>query len=109
MPTSERLAQFSHVIGEIKARYPDFAYVHLVSPRADELEMRAAGEVEDVYVKEMDALRGVWAPKPLIIAGGMDRKLGLEIAEGNEGQLVAYARPFLANVSTLWECARGGA
>ncbi|KZP25023.1 NADH:flavin oxidoreductase/NADH oxidase [Athelia psychrophila] len=97
MPAPERLAQFSHLVEEIKRAHPELAYLHLVSPRANGTESKSEGDVREEHFQEMSALRELWGQKPLIIAGGMDREIGLGIAEKYAPALVAYGRHFLAN------------
>lgn len=99
MPAPERLAQFSHLVEEIKISHPELAYLHLVSPRADGASSKNEADVKEEHIREMSELRRLWGEKPLIIAGGMDRKMGLDITEQNEHVLVAYGRYFVANVS----------
>ena len=42
----------------------------------------------------------LWSPGTVVVAGGFDRASALKVAEETE-QLVAFGRPFLANVSAL--------
>lgn len=100
MPAPERLAQFSHLVEEIKISHPELAYLHLVSPRVDGAATKNEEDVKEEYFQEMTELRQLWGKKPLIIAGGMDRKMGLDITEQDEHVLVAYGRYFVANVSS---------
>ncbi|KAF7970163.1 hypothetical protein HWV62_24870 [Athelia sp. TMB] len=97
MTTPERLIQFSHLVDEIKNRYPEFAYLHLVGPRASGAESKNAEDVKDEHFQELETLRKLWGDQPLIIAGGLNREMGLEIAQRNSHALVAYGRYFIAN------------
>ena len=45
-----------------------------------------------------DFVRKIWAPRPIISTGGYDRKLAMEVAD-NQGDLIAFGRSFIANVS----------
>ena len=44
-----------------------------------------------------DFIREIWAPRPLISAGGHTRESALAFAE--RGDLVAFGRMFISNVS----------
>lgn len=89
--------QFAHLISSIRDLYPGFAYLHVLEPRVDGWTDRET--ISTIQVKERDALHAIWAPKPLISAGGYDRELGLDVAQ-KTGQLVAYGRLFISNVSS---------
>lgn len=80
MPAPERLAQFSYLVREIKRLYPNFAYLHLIGPRANGPESRNEEDMQEVHFRELDALREIWGDHPLITAGGLNRDIGLEIA-----------------------------
>ena len=101
MTAPERLAQFSHLVGEIKKLYPEFAYLHIVGPRASGAESKNAEDVKDEHFQELETLRKLWGDQPLITAGGLNREMGLEIVQKNNHALVAYGRYFIANVSRL--------
>lgn len=99
MAAPERLAQFSYLATNIKRLHPEIAYLHLISPRAHGDQTKDKGEIKEEHFQELATLRELWGDKPLITAGGIDRELGLEIAEKNDYSLVAYGRSFIANVS----------
>jgi NADPH2 dehydrogenase len=87
---------YGHLVTELRNRYPDMAYLHAVEPRAD-------GDGTSVTMKEHhsnDFLREIWGDKPFISAGGYTRASGIAAAE-EKGDLIAYARPYIANVSFL--------
>lgn len=91
--------QYTHLISTIRDLYPDFAYLHVVEPRVDGSAERTVRETVPVnQLEQRDTLHALWAPKPLISAGGYDRELGLDAAQ-KAGQLVAYGRLFISNVS----------
>ncbi|KZP27658.1 FMN-linked oxidoreductase [Athelia psychrophila] len=94
MGMSNPVPQFTHLISTIRDLYPDFAYLHVLEPRVDGGTDRETVSVEQL--KERDALHALWAPKPLISAGGYDREMGLDVAQ-KTGQLVAYGRLFISN------------
>lgn len=68
----------------------------MVEPRVDGGIDRST--VSGDQLKERDVLHALWAPKPLISTGGYDRETGLDAAQ-KKGQLVAYGRLFISNVS----------
>ncbi|KAJ7701962.1 hypothetical protein B0H17DRAFT_923905 [Mycena rosella] len=93
MGMADPLPTFSHVIRELAARHPALAYLHLVEPRVAGNATRAAATVA---AHESNApLRALWAPRPLIRAGGFSRAGALAAAES--GALVAFGRLFISN------------
>lgn len=91
MGMSDPLPTFSYVISELAARYPSFAYLHLVEPRVSGNSSREAAAHES-----NDALRALWAPRPFVRAGGFTRKSAFEAAES--GDLIAFGRLYISNV-----------
>ncbi|KAF7342486.1 FMN-linked oxidoreductase [Mycena venus] len=85
-----RSPTFSYVISELAARYPGFAYLHLIEPRVSGNSSREAAAHES-----NDALRALWAPRPCVRAGGFTRKSALGAAES--GDLVAFGRLYISN------------
>ncbi|KAJ7645906.1 hypothetical protein DFH06DRAFT_1270870 [Mycena polygramma] len=80
---------FAHLVTQLRGRYPDLAYLHVVEPRAD----------DPVGIKEghsNDFVREIWGKKPFISAGGYTRETAIDVAE-EKGDLVAFARPYIAN------------
>lgn len=51
----------------------------------------------NLLVQSNDFIREIWAPRPLITAGGYTRDLALEVAE-TKGDLIGFGRPFIPNV-----------
>jgi NADPH2 dehydrogenase len=87
---------YGYLITELRNRYPDMAYLHAVEPRAD-------GDGTSTTMKEYhsnDFLREIWGDRPFISAGGYTRASGIATAE-KKGDLIAYARPYISNVSFL--------
>ncbi|PBK70133.1 FMN-linked oxidoreductase [Armillaria solidipes] len=84
---------FSYLAGEIKQRYPNFAYLHAVEPRVAGTTFRDENDIRQQ--EENDFLREVWAPKPFISAGH-SRETAIEAADG-KGDLVAFGRQFISN------------
>ncbi|KAJ6541576.1 FMN-linked oxidoreductase [Mycena capillaripes] len=83
---------YAYLVKQLRDRYPDLAYFHVVEPRVDgseTLETIKAGHSNDF-------IREIWGKKPLISAGGYTRETALAVAE-EKGDLVAFARPYIAN------------
>jgi NADPH2 dehydrogenase len=85
---------YAHLVTELRDRYPDLAYLHVVEPRVD------GSETLDVVKQghSNDFVREIWGKKPLISAGGYTRETAIAAAE-EKGDLVAFARGYIANVS----------
>ncbi|KAJ6541621.1 hypothetical protein B0H19DRAFT_958591 [Mycena capillaripes] len=82
---------YAHLVTELRERYPDLAYLHVVEPRADGGE---TVEVKDGYSN--DFIRDIWGDRRLISAGGYTRETAIAVAE-EKGDLIAFARPYVAN------------
>ncbi|KAJ6479268.1 hypothetical protein C8R47DRAFT_983523 [Mycena vitilis] len=92
MQIDDPLPTYTHLVTELRARYPDLAYLHAVEPRAD-------GDGTSSTMKahhSNDFLREIWGDRPFITAGGYTRKSALVAAE-EKGDLIAFARPYIAN------------
>jgi 2,4-dienoyl-CoA reductase-like NADH-dependent reductase (Old Yellow Enzyme family) len=85
---------YAHLVTEIRDRYPDFAYLHVVEPRVD--GSQTVEVIKDGYSN--DFIRDIWGDRRLISAGGYTRDTAIAAAEG-KGDLIAFARPYIANVS----------
>lgn len=94
MGMQQPIPQFSHVVSELKARFPELAYLHVVEPRRD---------FADHLQGSNDVFRAIWEPKVLITSSGYNRDLAIKVADKAYAQgsteLVAFGRHFLANVS----------
>jgi NADPH2 dehydrogenase len=88
-------AQFGHFVTSLKAQHPNLAFLHLVEPRF----VGVFAEVKESDVTN-DYVREIWAPKPLISSGGFTLESAKERAE-KTGDLVAFGRYFISNVSSL--------
>ena len=96
MRMEDPIPQYTYFVKELKARHPDFAYIHLVEPRVVGTETR---DEKDMDAREQnDFLRKIWAPLPYVSAGAYTRELALKSAE-EKGELIAVGRYFLSNVS----------
>jgi hypothetical protein len=89
---------FSHLISTLLGAHPELAYIHAVDARID------GGHDRTDYIppnESNDFIRDIIRQKgkgtKLISAGGYTRELGIEVADA-KGDLIGYARPFLANV-----------
>ncbi|KAJ7078061.1 hypothetical protein C8R44DRAFT_97613 [Mycena epipterygia] len=78
---------YAYVVTEIRDRHPDLAYIHVVEPPPD-----------DDATASNDFIRKIWGERALISAGGYsdDRESGFRVAE-EKGDIIAYARAFIAN------------
>ena len=102
MRMKDPLPTFSHLVSEIKKRWSDLAYIHVIEPRQNELITELQPGVVDVDISgSNDRLREIWAPRPYISCGGYDRASGITTAE-EKGDIIAYGRPFIANVSLTY-------
>ncbi|KAJ7603623.1 NADH:flavin oxidoreductase/NADH oxidase [Mycena polygramma] len=82
---------YAHLATQLRERYPDLAYLHVVEPRVDGGE---TVEIKEGYSN--DFIRDIWGDRRLISAGGYTRETA--IATANEkGDLIAFARPYVAN------------
>ncbi|KAJ7869138.1 hypothetical protein B0H14DRAFT_3440840 [Mycena olivaceomarginata] len=69
-----------------------FAYLHVVEPRVDGSE--TLDVIKDGYSN--DFIRDIWGNRRLISAGGYTRETAVAAAE-EKGDLIAFARPYIAN------------
>ncbi|KAH8103315.1 NADH:flavin oxidoreductase/NADH oxidase [Cristinia sonorae] len=82
--------QFSYIVENIKKDHPEFAYIHVVEPRVSGNQDRNPTDEES-----NDFIRDIWAPRPLLSAGGYNREIGLKMAE--KGDIAVYGRYFISN------------
>ncbi|KAL1700032.1 hypothetical protein EV121DRAFT_215008 [Schizophyllum commune] len=94
MRMKDPIPQFTHFANKIKARHPDFAYLHLVEPRVQGNMTREAADIE--AHESNDFLRELWAPKPFISAGAYTREVAIKTAE-EKGDIIAVGRYFISN------------
>ena len=86
---------FTHLV----SRLPNLAYLHVIEPRIAGSAEYTGPNSHDTTVESNDFLRKIWAPKPMISAGGFNRETGIDTAE-RTGNLIAYGRLFISNVSS---------
>ncbi|KAG7441249.1 FMN-linked oxidoreductase [Guyanagaster necrorhizus] len=94
MRMEDPVPTFSHLVTSVKELYPDFAWIHVVEARVDGFTDRSPEDIKDVETN--DFIRKIWAPKPLISAGGYTRESGIETAD-EKGDLIAYGRWYISN------------
>ncbi len=88
---------FSYLVTQIRERFPDLSYIHVVEPRVADMDIRKDSDLSED--EEIDFLRKIWAPRPFVVAGGYTRELALKGAE--KGDIIASGRLFLSNVGGL--------
>ncbi|VDB93773.1 unnamed protein product [Peniophora sp. CBMAI 1063] len=83
---------FGAVVEYAAKHHPNLAYIHAVEARADGFDIvpERAGENNDF-------IRDIWAPRPLILAGGITRELALKITERDKNVLVGMGRHYISN------------
>ncbi|KAH9945558.1 hypothetical protein B0H21DRAFT_823022 [Amylocystis lapponica] len=91
MRMDDPIPTFSHFVTRLAELHPDLAYLHVVDPRVTGYEDHAVSEQDS-----NDFIRKIWAPRPLISAGGFTREKALTSAE-ETGDLIAFGRHYIAN------------
>ena len=92
---------FSHLFSTILMDHPELAYVHAVEPRADGDHSRTTPiSVHENNDFIRDIVREKGRGTKFISAGGYTRETAIEDAD-KKGDLIAFGRPFLANVGAL--------
>ncbi|KAF8906670.1 NADH:flavin oxidoreductase/NADH oxidase [Mucidula mucida] len=84
---------YTYLVTQIKERFPNLAYIHVVEPRISGIFDR------ETFPEEWsnDFIREIWSPRPLITAGGYGRETAMEAADKTPGNLIAFGRHFIAN------------
>jgi NADPH2 dehydrogenase len=90
MKLKDPVPQSTYIVEQLKDRFPNLAYLHLIEPIA-------SGD-PDFADKSNDFIREIWKPRPLITAGKYVRDTAIKMAE-TEHELVAFGQAFIANVS----------
>ncbi|KAJ7439985.1 NADH:flavin oxidoreductase/NADH oxidase [Mycena latifolia] len=82
---------FAHLVTQLRERYPELAYLHVVEPRVDGIETL------DVIKEDFsnDFIRDIWGDCRLISAGGYTRETAIAVAE-EKGDLIAFSRRYIA-------------
>jgi NADPH2 dehydrogenase len=94
MGMKDPLPTFAAIIERIRDTHPKFAYIHVI----EDIERIEAEPNGDNSVNPSDVLRKIWGDRPYIAAGGFDRGSAISAVE-KHGGLIAFGRPFIANVS----------
>ncbi|KAF7340939.1 putative inactive dehydrogenase EasA [Mycena sanguinolenta] len=82
---------YTSLITELRDRFPDLAYLHVVEPRVDG---SYTVDIKDGYSN--DFIRKIWGERRLISAGGYTRESAIAAAD-ERGDLVAFGRGYIAN------------
>ncbi|KAL1690563.1 hypothetical protein GGG16DRAFT_55289 [Schizophyllum commune] len=94
MRMDDPIPQFAYFVEQLKARHPDFAYIHVVEPR---VHGTVTIDEKDIEAREQnDFLREIWGARPYISAGAYTRELALKGAE-EKGDLIAFGRHYISN------------
>ena len=88
---ADPIPQYTHFVSELKAAYPNLAYLHLVEPEA-------AGLAKNIP-ESNEFIREIWAPKPLITAGGYTRETALARTQQDANELIAFGKFYISNMS----------
>ncbi|KAK0460570.1 uncharacterized protein EV420DRAFT_1671111 [Desarmillaria tabescens] len=88
MGMQDPVPTFSYFVSEIKKKHPDLAYLHVVEPRIAVDKLNAS--------ESNDFIRRIWAPKPLISAGGYTRESAMETAD-KKGNIIAFGWYLISN------------
>ena len=89
----EPIPQFEHFMLSLVKSHPNLAYVHFIEATIKGNTDTEAGEGET-----NDRFRKIWGSRPFISCGGYNRETAIELADAT-GDMVAFGRPFIANVS----------
>ncbi|KAH8993696.1 putative NADPH2 dehydrogenase chain OYE2 [Lactarius akahatsu] len=95
MGMKDPLPTFSTFIERIRDAHSNFAYIHVVEPRADGVNDDEAITDEN-RAQSNEVLRKIWGDRPYIAAGGMDGAAATDMVE-KHGGLVAFGRHFISN------------
>ncbi|KAH8929109.1 FMN-linked oxidoreductase [Atractiella rhizophila] len=90
---------FPHLVSYLKQNHPKLAYLHLVTPRIDGDKDKSKDPTPGHHSDLME-LRKIWAPSPLILAGGyLPHTAAEELKDRNDGEniLIAMGRYFISN------------
>jgi NADPH2 dehydrogenase len=93
MKMKNPVPQFEHIMTSLVKSHPNLAYAHFIEPDISGNTTVAAGEGET-----NDPFRKIWGSRPFISCGNHTRESAIEAAD-QKGDIVAFGRPFMANVS----------
>ncbi|KAJ7343044.1 hypothetical protein DFH08DRAFT_237996 [Mycena albidolilacea] len=95
MGMTDPIPTFSYIISQLAAHHPTLAYIHLVEPRISGNTTCDANQMKNH--ESNDVLCALWAPRPVVRAGGYSREGAIKAAEGREKTLVAFGRFYISN------------
>jgi len=90
MKMSDPIPQYTHFITSLSVSHPNLAYLHVVEPQS------RRGLADTTMNESNDFIRHIWAPRPLIVAGGFTRESALTRSD-ESGDLIAFGKPFISN------------
>ncbi|KAI0696527.1 putative NADPH2 dehydrogenase chain OYE2 [Cytidiella melzeri] len=92
MRMKDPVPTFTYLVQQLVNNHPNLSYIHVIEPRV------TGDSDQEVNNRESnDFIRKIWAPRPLISAGGFHRELALKTSEKHDNELIAFGRHFLAN------------
>ena len=92
MDSANTAETFSYITRELKSRHPQLAYLHVVEPRADGVR-----DVEPGHGESLEFVAQLWAPKPLLVAGGHKREDAEASTRKYSNSVAVYGRYFISN------------
>jgi NADPH2 dehydrogenase len=92
---SDPIPTYSHLVTRLRDSHPNLSYIHVIEPG-----INAFHKTETTQEESNDFIRGIWAPRRIISAGGYNRSTSINAAE-EKGDLIAFGRMFISNVSSL--------
>ena len=111
MGMKDPVPTFTYYINQIVQRHPDLAYLHATEKRMESPQGHNASSSAFMSEgTENDFIRQLWSAygtngRRLITAGGYTRETGMRAAQ-RKGDLIAYGRLFISNVSIFFFCER---
>jgi len=111
MGMKDPVPTYTYYIIQIIQRHPDLAYLHATEKHIESPE-EGQNTSADAFMSEgteNDFIRELWSAygtngRRLITAGGYTRETGMRVAQ-RKGDLIAYGRLFISNVSFFSLCA----
>ncbi|KAI0049824.1 FMN-linked oxidoreductase [Auriscalpium vulgare] len=91
MDMKDPVPTFSHLITQIRDRFPNFGYLHVIEPR-----IRGSFDREELSGETNDYFRKIWGDRRWVSAGGFTRESALKAAE-EHGELIAFGRYYTSN------------
>ncbi|KAI0063566.1 NADH:flavin oxidoreductase/NADH oxidase [Artomyces pyxidatus] len=82
---------YSHLVTQIRERFPSFGYLHVVEPR-----IRGSFDRENNNTESNDFLRDIWGSRTWVSAGGYVRENAIKQAD-ERGEIIAFGRLYTSN------------